>query len=101
MEELGGFLKGFENEDDQSYGFLQFDEESNAGFTLKTIDVKTYISKDLVAFAPSEECLFMATRKNKLIRKKLAGEQNYEVINIPSKEKSEVFKLCPDLSGFH
>eukprot|EP01022_Parablepharisma_sp_SALTPOND_P023090 TRINITY_DN47_c0_g1_i1.p3 TRINITY_DN47_c0_g1~~TRINITY_DN47_c0_g1_i1.p3 ORF type:complete len:482 (-),score=62.25 TRINITY_DN47_c0_g1_i1:3365-4810(-) len=101
MDDLAGFSRELDNEDDQSYGFMQFDEESNAGFNLKTIDVKAYISRDLVALAPSEECLFMATRKNKLIRKKLCPDQNYEVISIPAKPRSEVLKLWPDLCGYH
>jgi len=101
MEDLGGFSRNQDNEDDLSYGFLEFDDESSNCFTLKNIDMKSFISRDLIAFTASEECILMATRKNKIIRKKAAAEDDYESFNIAAKPKSEVYKICADLCGFH
>ncbi len=103
MEDLHVATKNDDDEAeyDQSYGFLQFDDEASSGFVLRSIDLKPHVSKDLVALAMSEECLLLATRRNKIIRKLLNPEQEYEALSIPCREKDEVSKLFTDLCGYH
>ena len=101
MDDLYGDTRDIDDEN-YSYDFMEFPKETNSGFALKNIDVKTYISKDhLISLASSEECFFMATRKNKVIRQKVNVPDDYEVLYIPPKVKSTVQKIYTDPIGYH
>ncbi len=97
-----GDWSGPEGQDVLAHGFLEFDEEDNAGFSLKSIEVRPYVKNDLICLAAGVECLLIATKKYTIVRKRLNPEQNYEVLAIPTNNgDSEVRHMFMDVCGYH
>jgi len=88
-------------EDELTSGFLKFDEDSDSDFNFEALDMTHYISNDLIAVAASEECLFIATRRNKLIRKRVSFENKFCELSFPYRAMSELVGMYPDLIGNH
>jgi len=82
-------------------GFMQFDEDDSSGFSMRSIEVKPYVMKDLSCLCAGMENLLIATKKYTILRKRLNPDQPFEVLAISCKGDSEVRKMFIDTAGYH
>lgn len=94
-------LDWINDEENLSGENLQNEEDSSLGYILKPVDETFGINNNLSCLAISQEYLFIATRKNEIIRKKLSTDENHEILCIPGRSSAEEYKLYTDIMGFH